>query len=67
MKEQELNTMLSVVADPIENVYKINSYADAEEIRRMCRIFSLSKSQNNTLKMFAIRSMASLKVVLSKN
>jgi hypothetical protein len=67
MKEQELNTMLSVVADPIENVYKINSYADAEEIRRMCRIFSLSKSQNNTHKMFAIRSMASLKVVLSKN
>ena len=67
MKEQELITMLSVVADPIENVYKINSYADAEEIRRMCRIFSLSKSQNNTHKMFAIRSMASLKVVLSKN
>ena len=67
MKEQELNTMLSVIADPIENVYKINSYADAEEIRRMCRIFSLSKSQNNTHKMFAIRSMASLKVVLSKN
>ena len=67
MKEQELNTMLSVVTDPIENVYKINSYADAEEIRRMCRIFSLSKSQNNTHKMFAIRSMASLKVVLSKN
>lgn len=67
MKEQELNTMLSVVSDPIENVYKINSYADAEEIRRMCRIFSLSKSQNNTHKMFAIRSMASLKVVLSKN
>ena len=67
MKEQELNTMLSVVADPIENVCKINSYADAEEIRRMCRIFSLSKSQNNTHKMFAIRSMASLKVVLSKN
>ena len=30
MKEQELNTMLSVVADPIENVYKINSYADAQ-------------------------------------
>lgn len=67
MKEQELNTMLSVVSDPIENVYKINSYADAEEIRRMCRIFSLSKSQNNTHKMFAIRSIASLKVVLSKN
>ena len=67
MKEQELNTMLSVVSDPIENVYKINSYADAEEIRRMCRIFSLSKSQNNTHKMFALRSMASLKVVLSKN
>ena len=25
MKEQELNTMMSVVSDPIKNVYKINS------------------------------------------
>ena len=28
MKEQELNTMMSVVSDPIENVYKIESYKD---------------------------------------
>ena len=26
MKEQELNTLMSVVSDPIENVYKIESY-----------------------------------------
>ena len=25
MKEQELNTLMSVVSDPIENVYKIES------------------------------------------
>ena len=32
MKEQELNTMMSVVADPINNVYRVNTFAEAEEI-----------------------------------
>ena len=33
MKEQELNTLMSVVSDPIENVYKIESYKDLAEIQ----------------------------------
>ena len=32
MKEQELNTLMSVVSDPIKNVYKINSRKDLEEM-----------------------------------
>ena len=32
MKEAELNAMMSVVADPIENVYRIDSQKDIDEI-----------------------------------
>lgn len=38
MKEQELNTLMSVVSDPIKNVYKIESRKDLEEIQRIIRI-----------------------------
>ena len=37
MKEQELNTLMSVVSDPIKNVYKIESRKDLEEIQRIIR------------------------------
>lgn len=67
MKEQELNTMMSVVADPINNVYRVNNFAEAEEIRRMCRIFEISESQHNKHKMLAIKNMATLKLVMSNN
>ncbi|MBR2526502.1 hypothetical protein IKE67_08575 [bacterium] len=67
MKEQELNTIMSVVTDPINNVYRVNSFAEAEEIRRMCRIFEISNSQQNKHKMLSIKNMATLKLVLSNN
>ena len=44
MKEQELNTLMSVVADPIENVYKIESYKDLAEIQRIIRILIFQKN-----------------------
>ena len=43
MKEQELNTLMSVVSDTIENVYKIESYKDLAEIQRIIRIFRCFK------------------------
>ena len=67
MNELKLNTIISVVADPIENVYKVDNFAQAEEIRRMCRIFEISNSQNNKHRMLAIKNMATLKLVLSNN
>ena len=45
MKEQELNTIMSVITDPIKNVYKIESYKDLAEIQRIIRIFDLSSFQ----------------------
>lgn len=67
MKEQELNTLMSVVSDPICNVYKSDSRSDAEEIRRIVRIFDIAVNQRNKHKMFAIKNLATFKLVLSNN
>lgn len=67
MREQELNTMMSVVSDPISNVYKFNSRKDVEEIQRMMRIFNIAESQDNKHRMFSIKNLATFKLVLSNN
>lgn len=67
MKEQELNTMMSVVSDPIQNVYAINSRKDIEEIQRMVRIFNIAESQHNKHRMLSIKNIATLRLVLSNN
>ena len=41
MNEQELNATMSVIADPINNVYKLETRADIEEIQRICIILAL--------------------------
>ena len=67
MKEQELNTMMSVVSDPINNVYKLDSRAAVEEVQRMVRIFNIASEQGNKHRMFSIKNMATMKLVLSNN
>lgn len=67
MKEQELNTMMSVVSDPIHNVYKINSRKDIEEIQRMVRIFNIAEEQGNKHRLLSIKNLATLRLVLSNN
>ena len=67
MKEQELNTLMSVVSDPIHNVYKLESRKDIEEIQRMVRIFDIANGQKNKHRMFSIKNMATMKLVLSNN
>ena len=67
MKEQELNTLMSVVSDPIENVYQINSYKDLAEIQRVIRIFDMAQEQNNHHTMLSIENLATLRLVLSNN
>ena len=67
MKEQELNTLMAVVSDPICNVYKINSRKDVEEIQRMVRIFEIAQTQQIKHRMLSIKHMATLKLVLSNN
>ena len=67
MKEQELNTLMSVVSDPIENVYRIDTYKDLAEIQRIIRIFDISKEQHNKPTMLSIKNLAALRLVLSNN
>ncbi len=67
MKEQELNTLMSVVSDPICNVYKFNSRKDIEEVQRIVRIFNIAENQHNKHRMLSIKNMATLKLVLSNN
>lgn len=67
MNEQELNATMSVIADPIKNVYKINSRKDIEEIQRICRIFNIAETQANKHKMLSIKNLATFRLVLSNN
>lgn len=67
MKEAELNAMMSVVADPDKNVYKIETQKDIDEIQRMVRIFEISNAQRNKHKLLSIKNLATLRIVLSNN
>ncbi len=67
MNEQELNTLMSVVSDPVENVYKLDSYQALAEIQRIIRIFNISDEQHNKHAMLSIKNLATFKLVLSNN
>lgn len=67
MKEHELNTIMDVVSDPIKNVYDVSVRKNMEEIQRVIRIFKINEEQNIKNKMFAIKNLATLKLVLSNN
>ena len=67
MKEQELNATMSVIADPIKNVYKLETRQDVEEIQIICRIFAINEKQANKHKMLSIKNLATFRLVLSNN
>ena len=67
MKEEELYATMSVIPDPINNVYKLNTRQDVEEIQRICRIFAISEQQGNKHKMLSIKNLATFRLVLSNN
>lgn len=67
MKEQELNTIMSVVSDPIQNVYRAETRKDIEEIQRIVRIFNISENQHNKHRMLSIKNLATFRLVLSNN
>ena len=67
MQEHELNTIMDVVSDPIKNVYDISTRKNVEEIQRIIRIYKLNEEQNTKTKLFALKNIASFKLVLSNN
>ena len=67
MKEHELNTIMSVISDPIHNVYKLDNRKDVEEIQRIIRIFKINEEQKIKHRLLSIKNLATLKLVLSNN
>lgn len=67
MREEELNAAMSVISDPIKNVYRLDSRQNIEEIQRICRIFKISEEQGNKHKMLSIKNLATFRLVLSNN
>ena len=67
MNEEELNATMSVIADPIKNVYKLDSRDAVQEIQRICRIFTIAEQQGNKHKMLSIKNLATFRLVLSNN
>ncbi len=67
MKEEELNATMSVISDPINNVYKLETREDVEEIQRICRIFNIAEKQGNKHRMLSIKNLATFRLVLSNN
>lgn len=67
MQEHELNTIMDVVSDPINNVYDLSSPKDVAEIQRIIRIFKINEEQNMKTKLFAIKNLATFKLVTSNN
>ena len=67
MKEEELNAAMSVISDPINNVYKLETRQDVEEIQRICRIFAIAEKQGNKHRMLSIKNLATFRLVLSNN
>lgn len=67
MREKELNALIGIIPDPDNNVYKINSRKDIDEIQRIIRIFNINKEQHVKHLMLSIKNVATFKVILSNN
>lgn len=67
MKEHELNTIMDVVSDPVKNVYDISDRKNLAEIQRIIRIFKINEEQQFKHKLFALKNLSTLKLVMSNN
>jgi hypothetical protein len=67
MKEREFLTALGIKPDPENNVYRVNSWRDEEELRRIVRIFALKEAERKEGFNNPYRTLASLKLVQSNN
>ena len=67
MRELELNTIMGVIADPEKSALDIHNKKLVADVERLIRIMEINKSQDNKHRLFAIRSMATMRLVLSNN
>ena len=67
MRELELNTILGVISDPEKSAIDIHDKNLAADIERIVRIFKINKEQSNKHRMFSIKNVATMHLVLSNN
>ena len=67
MNEKELSTLTGIVADPENNVYSLLSRKNRENLSEIIRIFKLTAKERYSHKMFAIRKLATFRLVMSNN
>ncbi len=67
MNEEQLNSILGTVSEPVQNKYKISSRKDLYEIESLMRIFAISSEQKNKHKLLSIKNLATMKVLYSNN
>ena len=67
MRELELNTIMGVIADPEKSALDITDKRLVADIERIIRVFAINKEQNNKHRMFAIKNMVTMRLVLSNN
>lgn len=67
MNERELNILTGVIADPEQNVYDVSEFKNRLEIERIINIFKLNNEQKIKSTIFAIKNLATFKLVLSNN
>jgi len=66
-KEREFLAALGIKPDPEKNQYKVTSWRDEEELRRIVRIFALKDAERKEGFNNPYRTLASLKLVQSNN
>ncbi len=67
MTEIELNTIFSIVADPVKNVYQLDSAKKIQEVQRIARIFNINKDQHKISKKISARALVAFKMLVSNN
>ena len=67
MNEQQLNTVLGTISEPVKNKYILASRKEVQEIQRIIRIFNITEEQKIKHRMLSIKNLATMKVVFSNN
>ena len=67
MKEQELNAIMNVIADPDKCILNIHDKKLVGEIERIIRVFEINKTQSSKNHFMAIKSMFAIPLVMSNN
>lgn len=67
MTEVELNALFNISPEREKNVYATNSVKKTEEIRRIAKIFNITREQRKESKLIGARGLAAFKAILVSN